>query len=111
MITVKFNDKGEDISLSVTGHAGAAERGKDTICASASILVYTAVTGASDMYTEGVLSEHPIIHMENGCGKVNIKPKPEYFDMVRERLRLLFTGFELLAENFPQYVEIKSWQG
>ena len=71
MIEIKFKPK--ELELSITGHAGAAEKGKDIVCSAVSILFYTLAQAVSD--SENMLMEAPVIEIEDGNGSVSCKPK------------------------------------
>ena len=110
MITVTFyRDKGARcLLLKVSGHAGAAEEGKDIICASASILAYTVAQEAKNMERRLQLEEPPYIRKDKGDFVTMIHPKNDatYADALRT-FYVAEVGFELLAYNYPQYVELK----
>lgn len=82
MTEVHFNPRAG--LLSVSGHAGAGEKGRDLVCAALSILCETAAAldGAETSRGEGWLVT---------AGD-------------REKLAVLTTGFRLLARDYPQYV-------
>lgn len=84
--------------LSVDGHAGCGEYGKDIVCAAVSVLVQNLI-GSVKALTEDRIS----VRMEPGY--VNI----EYGDL-SEQGRLLIDSFFLgicsLADNYPEHVKI-----
>lgn len=84
--------------LSVDGHAGCGEYGKDIVCAAVSVLVQNLI-GSVKALTEDRISAR----MEPG--HVNI----EYGDL-SEQGRLLIDSFFLgicsLADNYPEHVKI-----
>lgn len=99
MIEVKFNPKKH--TLSVEGHAGYAEKGKDIVCAAVSILLYTLSYSLAGMEE---LIEDSDIQLEEGKSYIACKPKKGY----RQNVDLIFwtclNGFELLSENYPEHV-------
>lgn len=100
MIEIKFKPK--ELELSVTGHAGTAEKGQDIVCSAASILFYTlaqAVTDSVDM-----LVEEPVIEIEDGNGSVSCKPKEVFLATMQRTYWTVLTGFELLAHEYKDYV-------
>ena len=97
--------KNGSITLSIKGHAGAAEEGHDIICSSVSILAYTLAQYVSDCFASGKLKEKPIIHLEKGEGGVTCTPKDEYYDDIRQGYAFAEIGLDLLSDNYPQYVE------
>ncbi len=84
--------------LSVDGHAGCGEHGKDIVCAAVSALVQN-LTGSMKALTEDPIS----VLMEPG--HVNIA----YGDL-SERGRLLMDSFFLgvcsIADSYPEHVKI-----
>lgn len=108
MIKARLNQtKTGNISLSVKGHAGAAEVGQDLICASASILAYTAAQLVKDYANSGYLKKTPKILMKSGSSTITCTPKKEYFDEVAHTFYVVQTGLNLLAHNYPQYITLE----
>lgn len=95
------------ISLSIKGHAGASEAGQDIICASASILAYTAAQLVKDYGERNLLKKKPTITMRKGSSTITCTPKSDYFDEVFHSFFVVQTGLNLLAHSYPQYVDIK----
>lgn len=107
MIKVKLNDTNPgSLSLSIRGHAGAAEVGQDIVCASASILAYTVAQMVKDYSNADMLEEKPTITLRKGRTDVTCMPKKEYYDEVKHTFCVAQTGLFLLAHNYPQYVDI-----
>lgn len=109
MITVKYyaDNDGREISLSVKGHAGQAPEGQDIICASASILTYTAAQYASREDCLEHLVQSPDIRMESGDALIRLKlDTASAFADTCKAFDVCLIGYRLLADNFPQYVEL-----
>ena len=105
----QIHDKGS-MTLKVTGHAGAAEKGRDIICAAASMLTYTLAQIISNMHAEGKLKKKPTLMLnEDGSARITAKPKDEHFDECLHAFFCVQTGYHLLSLNYPQYVELKSF--
>lgn len=103
----QIHDKGS-MSLKVTGHAGAAEKGKDIVCAAASMLTYTLAQLISNMHEEGKLRKKPTLMLNgDGSARITAKTKDEYFDECLHCFFCVETGFLLLSHNYPQFVELK----
>lgn len=95
MIVVKVGESG----LTVEGHAGYAEAGKDIICAAVSILVQNLIKSIEDLTEEE-------IQYELGSGRVDIK-----YGNLSEQGKLLvdsfFIGVCAVANAYgPEYVQI-----
>ncbi len=109
MITVNVSiDKDKrECSLMVKGHAGQADIGKDIICASASILAFTAAQVLKIMDEGGEFSQHPTLNLENGDATVSCCADDDTtFLQVTQTFFTIAMGYKLLAHNYPQYVEL-----
>lgn len=106
MTKVKFDTTSDTFFFSCQGHAGYAEHGQDIVCASASILAYTLVECIYKMQTEGKINRIDEILIQDGLVNVVVEIKKEFMQECLSIFSTLKTGFELLAENYPQYVEI-----
>lgn len=110
MIRVEFDkEEAKFISLSVEGHAGQAEKGHDIVCSAASILAYTVGQTLVQMNKQGWMKKKPRIDLDDGKGIITCHPKEEYFD---ECLMVFFVaevGYSLLAQNYPQCVELQTF--
>ena len=97
------------LSLTVKGHAGAAAAGQDLVCASASILVYTAAQVAWQMYRQRRLKTRPRIRLDSGDAHVVMKPKGDAFGEAIHSFSVVQVGFSLLATNYPDFVGLTSF--
>ena len=100
MIEIRFNP--EKMELKINGHAGQAEKGKDIVCSAVSILFYTLAQAVTD--SEEMLTEAPVISIEDGNGVVSCKPKRKYLATMQRTYWTVFTGFELLVQEYKDYV-------
>lgn len=112
MVKVIFNEDKESktIRLNVTGHAGQAESGKDIICASASILLYTVAQYAMFAYEKHHLKKKPMVALDDGNAEVIITPKTEYYGEALHTFFVAQIGYTLLARNYPQFVELTPFE-
>ncbi len=108
MIHVKFYSNGE-LELRVQGHAGQDEPGKDIVCASASILLYTVAQSVLDMEQLGYLKTAPTVDTQPGNAIVRCCPKSKHRAKVKQVYTVVHTGYQLLAENYPQYVALTTF--
>ncbi len=100
MIEIKFMPK--ELKLSVTGHAGYAEKGKDIVCSAVSALFYTlaqAIVNSKDL-----LEEPPVINIEDGNGTVSCKPKQAFLGTIQRTYWTVLTGIEILAGEYKEYI-------
>lgn len=109
MITAEFRNDGKKITLRVKGHAEAAKEGEDIICASASMLAYTAAQTLQFLWAEGGLKRKPITEIEKGNARIVAIPNKDTYAEALHTFFVVQVGFHLLAHNYPQYVEIVSF--
>lgn len=107
MIKATFAHEDEVIVLKVEGHAGQAEKGRDLVCASASILAYTVAQYVEYVDKAGGIKAEPRIEIEDGHMLIVANPTEEYLAEVLNAFFVAEVGFNLLAQNYPQYVELK----
>lgn len=109
MISVKVSidrDK-KACTLSVSGHAGQADRGQDVVCAAASILTYTVAQVLKTMDEGGEFMYHPILDLGDGYATVSCQADDDTtFMQVLQTFFTIAMGYRLLAHNYPQYVEL-----
>lgn len=101
MTRIEFDEK--TLTLEIKGHAGYGKMGQDIICAAVSILTYTLV-GALQRY-----SEYGWYRLEADLsgGEAYIHCAVNgYFSMVVEMFRFAMIGYKMLAEEYPQHVEV-----
>lgn len=110
MISVSLivNDKERSLRLKVKGHAGQAVIGQDIVCASASILTYTVAQIVTDMESKAQLDGKPTIELNSGDATVSCICKDDngYADALNSYY-VAMVGYQLLAHNYPQFVELK----
>ena len=98
--------EGDIIGLRVKGHAGYAREGEDIVCASASILAYTVAQFVREAEKRGDLASPAQIRLEKGDTMVVCEPKKKWRDAMRGAYIFANKGYELLAHNYPQNVEL-----
>ena len=107
MVKITFEEKDNKLTLKIEGHAGQADIGYDIVCSSCSILAYTVaqlVTNAKGMKE---LKSHPEIKLEVGEGIISCEPTEEAYDAIKSAYLFAEVGYNLLAHNYPQFVELK----
>lgn len=109
MITVEFKTDGKKLSLHMKGHAEAAREGEDIICASASMLAYTAAQTMQFLYADGGLKRKPITEIGKGEARIEAIPADGSYAEALHTFFVVQVGFHLLAHNYPQYVELISF--
>lgn len=96
-MTIARYNRGE-LSLSISGHAGAAKKGEDTVCAALSILAMTLERRLSDGDYVTVKSR------ADGDMSIRCIPERRQERQCREIFDTVFTGLRLLGQNCPEYV-------
>lgn len=93
MIRVYIGRSDKGLMLCMHGHAGYAERGSDIVCSAATILAYS-------------LAER----VRECGGKITMQPGYACIISGTEALDALETvasGYRLLAEGYPDYIEVQ----
>ncbi len=111
MIKVKFmmDEEHRVILMTLKGHAGQAEHGKDIVCASASILAYTVAQIVKAMDHHGDLLGSPTILLDEGDAMISCQCRdPEDFGELVHTFFVASVGYSLLAHNYPEYVSLES---
>lgn len=111
MISVTFEHDGSAIGLSVKGHAGQADAGKDIVCSASSILAYTIAQTVNDMYTAGRLLREPEIQLESGRASIVCHPRKEAYSEAMQSFLVIRNGYRLLSTHFPKYVSFGETAG
>lgn len=100
MIEARFSPK--DYRLTVKGHAGFAEAGRDTVCASASVLTFTLARNI-DALSHGQ-ARKKVVRMSEGDSEVSCVPVHGMHSVVRLIFEVVCKGYEALAEEYPDYI-------
>ena len=95
----------ERYCVTVTGHAGTAEPGKDLVCAAASILVLTLAADVNSARES--MRRESVIRLAEGDAEIRCVPRREMGSVVSLMLESVCTGFALLARKYPESVNYK----
>lgn len=100
MTRIYFERNDEYTQIVVTGHSGYAQSGSDIVCAGISILTDTLGNIAGTTESDCVLVQ-PL----DGFTHIFIKgPETE---RTRGILDTIQTGYEMIASQYPEYVQIE----
>ena len=108
-ITLGKDDGKRRLSLTVKGHAGYGERGRDIVCAAVSILTYTLAKNIGTAREHGRRLDASLRLDE---GDAHILCTADSSDAYRELFRIfrvIEKGYALLAENYPSYITFTSF--
>ena len=92
-----------EYAVTLIGHAGYAEEGKDIVCAGIS-----ALTEAMMQRVAGRDCFQPAygMHKKKGIVRVNLTPKTKYAKWcARELLDTVCAGYASIAKQFPDHVK------
>ena len=104
MITVTYV-KNKRLTLTITGHAGADEKGQDLVCGAASMLAYTLAQNIRDAERLGIVSRVEI-KLDEGDSVISCTPKREYREAVAVIYNVIRRGYDLLAANYGDFIKI-----
>ncbi len=88
------------LCVRVQGHAGAGEKGKDIVCAAASMLSGTLAAALHNYGIEAVTS------MQDGDVLIRAKPQLRQMQTCRTIFETVLSGAELLAAKEPEHVRV-----
>lgn len=94
MINIRYTVN-DGIELTMDGHADYAEPGKDIVCAATTILARTLAEEVQQCDDHALVDLSPGHAYIRSCGK-----------NAADALRVVVTGFRLLAQNYPDMVRI-----
>lgn len=104
MVTITFNPK--TYELEASGHADFAEKGKDIICASVTILMATlhkSLLESQDMLKDGSLEAD----VQSGYERIKCTPKEAFAANIGMIYWVVLNGLETLCNDFSEYVTFK----
>lgn len=105
MTAVSIEEYYDSYIISVTGHAGFGESGKDIVCAAISALAYTLLNALKCAEDESYL----YIRTESvSDGNMYLEVLP--YDFSREKIDTIIEtciiGFSLIEEEYPDYITV-----
>ena len=95
--------------ITVRGHAGSAEEGKDLVCAAVSALVLTAVANVRRMEEKGC-TYSTAVTVDKGDAEIQVNPKAYFRLSIMQILDAICAGFEVLSREYPEYVRYEVYQ-
>lgn len=101
MTSIVFGSYNEGRWVSICGHAGYAEHGKDIVCAGVSITAQALAATLSQ--TDGVMCD---VKTEDGRMFIVCRPIARVKRYVDALFDMAHMAFELLAEEYPEHVKL-----
>jgi uncharacterized protein YsxB (DUF464 family) len=96
---------GSYYSIEAHGHAGAAPKGQDIVCAAVSVLMQTLADAVEEMARQGQL-ETGCVRYADAELRVEAMPKPAYQETLAVLYGFAALGLDALAAQQPEYVKI-----
>lgn len=91
---------GEDHHIKIEGHTGYATNGKDIVCAGISTLAYTMINQLTNMEKMGVRVSYQLV---DGMIHIIYSGDEKMLSLVEQTI---ITGFEMIEENFLDFVAL-----
>ena len=109
MIMARFYQKPSNGSIHMTlkGHAEAAPKGEDLICASATMLAYTVAQAVQFLHEQGKLKKKPKIRITDGEATIIATPTEEAYAETLHAYWVAQCGIHVLQHNYPQNVKLE----
>ena len=108
MIHIKFYKSDDLIHMDMQGHAGTAEKGKDLVCAAATMLVYTLAQAVQFLYEQDRLLEKPKFQIVDGYAHITARPRKCAMAEAMMTFWVAQAGAFVLERNYPQAVSLIS---
>ena len=89
--------------VTVDGHAQSGEVGRDLVCASVSILVYTLASFVENM-KEARQVYNPKIDLEKGDALISCDAPNKYKGAITLVFDSICAGFQILAQDYPDNI-------
>ncbi len=89
--------------VTVEGHAGAAPKGEDLVCAACSAIYHTLAANAMGWKELGYLRDLRIKEID-GYAQVSYMPNSRYKNVLAAIADGICKGFEVLARDYPEWV-------
>ena len=105
MTHISCGQVGEGFYIEAAGHSGFGEKGRDVVCAGVSTLIFTTYYYLRKLQDVGYIG---YLEKTEADGEVSISARCAEGEqtILKTAFEMALTGFEMLAENFPQCVTI-----
>lgn len=103
MINIEYDSR----HLTITGHAGYDEPGKDIVCAAVSALWYSLIAKMIDDESKGLINFEFDADEKSEKKYINIHyVNPNHKDYFREYWHCITNGLSIIALEYSKYVKI-----
>lgn len=96
----------ETYGIHVQGHSNMAPKGSDLVCAATSALVYAFIRNIEDA-KKAKIARRVTIKISDGDVFIRCKPCRGWEATLAIIIRTSSTGFAVLAEQYPQFIQIR----
>lgn len=108
MILAKFYAAADgSLHMKASGHAGAAPKGQDLVCAGVSTLAEALALAVERLYHQGMLRRCPKVELYEGNAEIIAQPKPTFRTEAAMVFWTVENGMAALAESFPENVTLE----
>ena len=108
MILSKFYTAADgSLHMKTAGHAGAAPKGQDLVCAGVSTLAETLAQAVERLYYQGMLRRCPRVELEEGRAEIIAQPKARFYKEAAMVFWTVQNGMGALAAGFPGNVKLE----
>ena len=90
--------------LTIEGHAEAAPRGEDIVCASVSAIWHTLAANAMHWKDHGYLMDMRMQEIKGNC-QLYWVPRSRYRNILSTIAAAIVLGLEELANSYPEFIE------
>ena len=96
--------------VTITGHANSDEYGKDLVCAGVSALALTMAANVGNMAAKDYVTAYTT-RLDPGDAEISCNPRTRYRDSVKQVFMSVCVGFEILADQYPDYISysVRGW--
>ena len=106
MVTAEYSDKDHEHVLTLRGHAGAAPKGEDLICAGVTTLVEALAACLLDMRKKK-LTHKCLLSLGDGVAAFDVIGGEGAKDLVAGAFSTTVAGLQWLSDNYPDFVKFK----
>lgn len=89
--------------VTVEGHAGCGEPGKDPVCAAVSAVAYTLAGNVQQLEEQGALRDCSV-EMQSGFAEIRCAAVTHSKDTVQLIFGAVCLGFQMIADQYPDCV-------
>ena len=108
MILAKFYAAADgSLHMKAAGHAAAAPKGEDLVCAGASTLAEALARAVERLYYQGMLRRCPRVELEEGRAEIIAQPKARFYKETAMVFWTVQNGMAALAAGFPGNVQLE----